>query len=360
MIDFLVAIVGAKPPVPDQVRSILADPDASYLFLGFGFHNWYLRVLLKVLGVYGHRNKAIAFEDPHFFNHPDREQAVAFFSDDRRIDFRPLRWELFARQLWEAYKASLPSQQTTEAMPARAPTTPNAPKAFISYASEDREAVRALAEKLEARGVRVWRDEQDLRAGDKWSQVLLGVINRKVDYVVVVQTPGMTTAIRGVFHREIEAALLREAEMGEFEGEKTPFRHSRQNRRLRVAIVSEGLSCDRRQHRRRRGFASQVHSGRLEQAHSARVARTGGRMTPKPSSASIERSVAAGILVLVLSAISPMTTRVFSGAPRRGKNFIFGSSAFRFWSSSENPGSARRRCSRPRCFPACGKSSFFR
>jgi hypothetical protein len=43
LIDFLVAIVGAKPPVPDQVRSILADPDASFLFLGFGFHNWYLR-----------------------------------------------------------------------------------------------------------------------------------------------------------------------------------------------------------------------------------------------------------------------------------------------------------------------------
>jgi hypothetical protein len=34
LIEFLVAIVGAKPPVPDQVRSILADPDASYLFLG--------------------------------------------------------------------------------------------------------------------------------------------------------------------------------------------------------------------------------------------------------------------------------------------------------------------------------------
>ena len=127
-----------------------------------------------------------------------RRAADLYYRQKGRTDLEvtALRWELFARQLWEAYKASLPSQQTTEAMPARAPTTPNAPKAFISYASEDREAVRALAEKLEARGVSVWRDEQDLRAGDKWSQVLLGVINRKVDYVVVVQTPGMTTAIR--------------------------------------------------------------------------------------------------------------------------------------------------------------------
>jgi hypothetical protein len=33
----------------------------------------------------------------------------------------------------------------------------------------------------------------------------------------------MTTAIRGVFHREIAAALVRETEMGEFEGEKLRF-----------------------------------------------------------------------------------------------------------------------------------------
>jgi TIR domain/SIR2-like domain len=222
LIDFLVAIVGANPPVPDQVRSILADPDASFLFLGFGFHNWYLRVLLKVMGVYGHRNKAIAFEDSQFFDHPDREQAIAFFSDDRRIDFRPLRWELFARQLREVYQASL-ARQTTETTSAPVRPAPNAPRAFLSYASQDREAVRALAERLEARGVWVWRDEQDLRAGDRWSQVLLDVINRKVEYVIVVQTPSMTTAIRGVFHREIQAALAREAEMGEFEGEKLRF-----------------------------------------------------------------------------------------------------------------------------------------
>jgi nucleotide-binding universal stress UspA family protein len=222
LIDFLVAIVKGAPPVPDQVRSILRDHATSFLFLGFGFHNWYLRVLLKVMDVYGHRTKAIAFEDTEFFSHPDREQAVAFFSDDRRIDFRSLRWEPFARQLREAYEATLP-QPTTEAISAPLSLGPNAPKAFISYASEDREAVKALAEKLEAHGVRIWRDQQDLRAGDKWNEVLLDVIKKKVNYVIVVQTSAMTTAISGVFHREIEAARSRDAEMGESDGQKLRF-----------------------------------------------------------------------------------------------------------------------------------------
>lgn len=222
LIEFLVSIVRGVPPVPDQVRSILADPAASFLFLGFGFHNWYLRVLLQVMNVYGHRSKAIAFEDMQFFSHPEHEQAVGFFSGDRLIDFRPLRWELFAQQLREVYEASVP-RKTSEATSVRVSPAANAPRAFVSYASEDREAILALAEELEARGIRIWQDQQDLRAGDDWNRVLLDVIARRVDYVIVVQTPTMTTATKGVFHREIEAALLQQAEMGEFEGQKLRF-----------------------------------------------------------------------------------------------------------------------------------------
>jgi hypothetical protein len=222
LIEFLVSVVRGTPPIPDQVRSILADGEASFLFLGFGFHNWYLRVLLHVMNVYGRPNKAFAFEDAQFFNHPEHEQAVGFFSGERLIDFRPLRWEAFARHLREAYEASTP-RKTLEATSIRESPPPNAPRAFLSYASEDRTAVEELAETLEVRGIRVWQDKQDLRAGDDWNRVLLEVIAKRVDYVIVVQTPAMTTAMRGVFHREIDAALQRQAEMGEFEGQKLRF-----------------------------------------------------------------------------------------------------------------------------------------
>jgi nucleotide-binding universal stress UspA family protein len=222
LIEFLVSVVRGAPPLPDQVRSILADPAASFLFIGFGFHNWYLRVLLQVMNVFGHRSKAVAFEDAQFFSDPDHRQAVGFFSGDRLIDFRPLRWEAFARQLREAYEASVP-RPSPAAATVREPPPPNAPRSFVSYASEDREAVEALADALEARGIRVWQDKQDLRVGDDWDRVLLDVIANRVDYVIVVQTLAMTTAVRGVFHREIEAALKRQAEMGEFEGQRLRF-----------------------------------------------------------------------------------------------------------------------------------------
>lgn len=226
LIEFLVAIVRGAPPVPDQVRALLADPAASFLFIGFGFHNWYLRVLLQVMNVYGHQSKAIAFEDTHFFEHPERQQVVGFFSGDRLIEFRPLQWETFARQLVEAWEGS-----SRKRVPAPAPESAaapmqfseKAPLAFISYASENRDRVEQLMAKLQARGINVWQDRQDLRAGDDWNQKLIRVIRKMVDYVIVLQTEEMLSRTEGVFHREIKEAQVRQSEMSEYEGEKLRF-----------------------------------------------------------------------------------------------------------------------------------------
>jgi TIR domain/SIR2-like domain len=224
LIEFLVAIVRGAPAVPDQVRAMLADPAASFLFIGFGFHNWYLRVLLQVMNVYGHQSKAIAFEDTHFFDHPERQQVVGFFSGDRLIEFRPLQWDTFAKRLAEAYEGSS-RKRVDAALPAPAPVqfSEKAPLAFISYASENRDRVEALMAVLQARGINVWQDRQDLRAGDDWNQKLIRVIQKMVDYAIVLQTEEMLSRTEGVFHREIREAEIRQSGMSEYEGEKLRF-----------------------------------------------------------------------------------------------------------------------------------------
>lgn len=218
LIEFLVAVVKEAPQVPDQVRSVLKDTATSCLFLGFGFQHWYLRVLLQVLKVTGHRRQGVAFEDSHFFEHPEHEQTVGFFSGERLIDFRRLHWEELPRLLREAYGSSSRPVVTNPI-----PVSENAPKVFLSYASEDREWVDQLGEALQMRGFALWKDSQNLRVGDDWSRVLVDVIARRVDYVVVVQTAQMACRINGVFHREIEVALRKQSEMGEFEGQRLRF-----------------------------------------------------------------------------------------------------------------------------------------
>jgi hypothetical protein len=103
LIDYLVAFVKENPPLSDHVRAILDDPGASFLFLGFGFHQWYVRVLLHAMRVYKHNRPTMALEDQPFFVHPDHEQAVGFFSE-RLIDIRPLHSEEFASNLRAAYE----------------------------------------------------------------------------------------------------------------------------------------------------------------------------------------------------------------------------------------------------------------
>lgn len=213
LIDFLVAIVKGAPAIPDQVRSMLADEDTAFLFVGFGFHNWYLRVLLKVIGVYKHKSKQVAFEDTQFFSHPDCSETVGFFSGERHIEFRPLQWEQFARKMRDQYIAITDTGNT--AMPTKTNRSISGPLAFLSYASEDRDTVERLAEQLEARGIAVWRDKQNLRAGDDWDCVLVNMIEKKVNYFVVVQTPKMMSRTEGVFNEEIDVAIKRQKSMSE-------------------------------------------------------------------------------------------------------------------------------------------------
>jgi len=205
LIEFLVAVVRGDPPLPDYVRGRLGDPDTTFLFVGFGFHNWYLRVLLHVLKIYGHKSRAVALEDTGFFAHPEHPQTVGFFSGDRSIEFRPLQWDTFAEQLCAAYGA------TAAAVPGRpgAEPGPNAPKVFLCYASEDRESVETLGEALEARGVAIWRDKQNLRVGENWDRVLVDVIRKRVDYVIVAQSAQMANRVEGYFRKEIDIARNR-------------------------------------------------------------------------------------------------------------------------------------------------------
>ena len=175
-------------------------------------------MLLKVLEVYHHKDPPIAFEDPEFFDLPEHPQITRFFKYDRLINFCHLRWEQFARELRQSYEELRAEEISAPAEPA-----PNAPFAFLSYASEDRAAVDALRGRLEANGIRVWQDKQNLRAGDRWEDQLRSFIKKNADYVIVVQTPAMTGAISGVFHSEIKAARERDAELGEFEGQKLRF-----------------------------------------------------------------------------------------------------------------------------------------
>lgn len=210
LIKFMVNVVKGSPALPDRIRGYLADADTSFLFVGFGFQHWRVRLLLHVLSIFGHTNKSLALEDSAFFDNPELTQTIAFFSDEHAIEFQDIQWGELASKL-----AALYAESAGQKPPAPAEPAPGAPIVFISYASEDTEAVEQLAARLAAAGIAVWRDKQNLRGGDNWDRVLLHVIEKQVNYVLVAQSKAMLQRKEGVFYEEIHAALKRMGRMRE-------------------------------------------------------------------------------------------------------------------------------------------------
>ena len=208
LIDFLVKLIQGSPALPDRIRGYMGDPETSFLFIGFGFQHWSVRVLLHVLRVYGHRNKSVALEKSAFFDNPASTQTIAFFSGDHAIEFRQVLWADFARILAELEKTT--GQTEVKELPE---VPPDAPRVFICYASEDTEAIEQLSAKLTAAGIAVWRDKQNLRGGDNWDRILIHVIENQVDYVLVAQSQAMGRRIKGYFFKEIQAALKQKEEL---------------------------------------------------------------------------------------------------------------------------------------------------
>jgi len=85
----------------------------------------------------------------------------------------------------------------------------HAPKAvFLSYASQDAEAARRIADALRAAGVEVWFDQSELRGGDAWDSKIKKQIRDCSLFVGVISAH--TSARReGYFRREWKLAIER-------------------------------------------------------------------------------------------------------------------------------------------------------
>ncbi len=89
----------------------------------------------------------------------------------------------------------------------------SSPKAvFLSYAREDADAARRVADALRAFGVEVWFDQNELRGGDAWDQMIRSQIRTCALCIPVISA---TTQARGegYFRREWKIAVERMQDM---------------------------------------------------------------------------------------------------------------------------------------------------
>lgn len=88
------------------------------------------------------------------------------------------------------------------------------PSVFLSYASEDRVAARALRDALSGCGLDAWYDESDLGGGEAWDQSIRRQI-RDCDYFMPVISARTNARAEGYFRREWRLAVERTLDMAD-------------------------------------------------------------------------------------------------------------------------------------------------
>src|SRR5476649_1177788 len=79
---------------------------------------------------------------------------------------------------------------------------------FLSYASQDAEAAKRIAEALRAAGVEVWFDQNELVGGDQWDQKIRGQVKACALFVPVISA-ATQARLEGYFRLEWKLAAHR-------------------------------------------------------------------------------------------------------------------------------------------------------
>jgi hypothetical protein len=215
LLDFLVNIISGQPALPSELTRQFSDPETSFLFMGFGFQRWYLRILLHVLRKELPKSppRSLALEGTQFFADPQSAQTALFFDHSQAIEFRQCSWDDFASELHRQYQAHKsvvrPGRPAPRELPADAPTV------FLCHKSQNSERVGQIGEALRRAGINTWRDRDNLRGGANWDRMIQHVIKNQVHYFLVLQTPEMLATSEAYLFNEIKTALERERDMPE-------------------------------------------------------------------------------------------------------------------------------------------------
>ncbi|HLP59327.1 MAG TPA: toll/interleukin-1 receptor domain-containing protein, partial [Candidatus Deferrimicrobium sp.] len=205
LLDFLVSIM-ARGSLPERLINELQAPDKSFLFLGFGFKHWYLRILLHILEIKNKDNRSFALEEFNPSNAAESKSTVLFFREGPyRIHFFEKGFEEFAAEMRRRFEVG--ADAGAEVLSLR---PEKRPRVFLCHANEDKPFAASLHGQLKAAGLDPWLDKENLRGGDRWDEMIQKIIKKEIDYFLVLQSNTLKNKVEGYVHKEIYEALERQ------------------------------------------------------------------------------------------------------------------------------------------------------
>ena len=208
LLVLLESLIAGDPPLPTDLRSAFSEK--SFLFLGCRLQKYYIRVLLHALGLNDSEKKSFAPSASAVCEVDDEFRESVWFY---KVGYKALKLleideENFIQELrrrWEesggAYEPRPSATETVDESPER-------PKVFVSYVSEDLHIAKQLVEALKGNGIEPWFDKDELRGGDRWDEALADAI-KEVDFFIVLLSNHFGDGIESYVHDEVEKALER-------------------------------------------------------------------------------------------------------------------------------------------------------
>ncbi len=204
LLDFLVAIVSERPPLPNSLLRALKRGGQNLLFVGFGIKHWYLRVLLKVLvrSLELHRtSSSVATEPLRGLSESDRQQTILFYERGTRIEIEDAEIGAFLTELDRRIEAE------GGVLERSAPLGP-CPRVFISYAREDNSLAARVFDTLQKADFNPWLDKESLSGGDLWNDRISDELDA-ADFALVLYTSALCRKTDSYVNREIMIARQR-------------------------------------------------------------------------------------------------------------------------------------------------------
>lgn len=216
LLDCLIAIIRQQPPLPLNLMSTLASPEACYLFVGFGFQHWHWRLLLRVLRQAQHAsNRSFAWDIEECQEYPGTGATASYFRLGHHMvihwgnpgEFVDLLYQRFEESAGHGSVVGDAEGRMQGAIPAWCKG--RKPVVFLSYTRGSSEEVMTLASQLRAAGIEPWVDVDSNRGGAKWHEAMKHVISEDSDYFVLCHSKKLSQKPESYVFEELDLALGR-------------------------------------------------------------------------------------------------------------------------------------------------------
>jgi TIR domain/SIR2-like domain len=184
LLEFFYKLQGAADRLPSLFDAL---GENHLLFLGGVFSDWLARLFLRVakrLRLSEKRSYDLVAGDC-FANDPNLVLFLRTFANKTRVQVcNPIEFVGELHKRWRQRYADAQQQMQLPCIPP--PSKIPGDAIFISYAHEDIESVRRLKAALDAAGLTVWFDKEQLMAGDDWEDQIERNLRSSILFLPVI------------------------------------------------------------------------------------------------------------------------------------------------------------------------------